>query len=1108
MPQAEQSVAQAVRLAPTSRHSLELLVYILLRKGHSNKAMQILKEARVRADETTLQAGKAMTLGSSSSHGMSMEAVASARGFELLTRCVYVPPLMQPSVTEAEPCFCSSTDSSEVACHDTECINYATYVECPLDRCPTGRGCRNQRLQRPDLFPHLEPFQTEFKGYGVRTTERVRALDPVGEYVGEIIGQKELLRRTNGLGRMETNFYYIQMSNGVYIDARHRGGFTRFVNHSCNPNCKAEKWTVGGETRLLVFALRELAPGDEITFDYQWTLLGRQRIKCFCGESVCKGFIGGDVEKNPTDTPDGVFQDPTDADTVDEYLVGRTLRLFNPSSGDGSHSFSIVLVKSYDPNTREHTVVDAPPSMDQTSTSPPSTQRRRRRPTNRFDKDDSSSDGCSSNSSSDDDTISHRSGGRDAVDGTTMRQVSLSTLQWQLYIDLRGLSADDVQKAVFSIPKLNRPPRRPHLANATPLSAPASPLYLTPPRPSTPLSSSAAPRPPTFKLLLKGLSPEVNATMLRRLLGSHANTVVAIDLFFLDTSNFGHIGWALLELSDPIVFEKMRSRFDNKPFVGNTVVRSFRATDQGISSFYRVKETTIRRKHLVSTTDPKGTSSRPSSATGTRPPPPPPPSLPNSSRQPPRRPGDGSSPTTNDHTSNSPMSIASEMYCFGRKLNWVVDSSSLRPLVSPSRKAGMSASVEAMLQSKCTKIMLNVVKMLKFNREDASTAIVLFHRYVSVHPMNVSTVEWMAATCLHVVLKSHSRSLDWPAFVTAVYAAKYHGGGSSSAAQPSADELERVEHHVLSMEAALLDGLRYDISSTDPFAMLDACFRGGNLDDDNRAHKFGKRLVSDSLTATSLWTHFPVECLVVAVLYIASAAAVSANPDMPPPPPYLPRLPRSHRHTFDAAVAPLLTLFEATRCTDLPRSVLEERIRHFVDTQDAKDMPAIYFEPSNWPSAYLAWQSSHQAVQLTATHMENVAAIRRRAFVARIKAVGVPWPDLAGRPVYLQPWPYKQPHHATRGMPEACLRELSTLVNVHARDTALFVTLIGIVFPTQPQRVDDLLVLPSPSKPNNNAIDMFTDLFPGETAARTMPPISTAKRPVVKASTKSKLLQV
>ncbi|ETW09271.1 hypothetical protein H310_01670 [Aphanomyces invadans] len=47
MPQAEQSVAQAVRLAPSSRHSLEMLVYILLRKGNSKNAMQILKEARI-----------------------------------------------------------------------------------------------------------------------------------------------------------------------------------------------------------------------------------------------------------------------------------------------------------------------------------------------------------------------------------------------------------------------------------------------------------------------------------------------------------------------------------------------------------------------------------------------------------------------------------------------------------------------------------------------------------------------------------------------------------------------------------------------------------------------------------------------------------------------------------------------------------------------------------------------------------------------------------------------------------------------------------------------------------------------------------------------------
>ncbi|OQR88054.1 CCR4-NOT transcription complex subunit [Achlya hypogyna] len=44
---AEQSVALAVRTCPTSRVALQQLVYVLLRKGNTKKAMQILKEARV-----------------------------------------------------------------------------------------------------------------------------------------------------------------------------------------------------------------------------------------------------------------------------------------------------------------------------------------------------------------------------------------------------------------------------------------------------------------------------------------------------------------------------------------------------------------------------------------------------------------------------------------------------------------------------------------------------------------------------------------------------------------------------------------------------------------------------------------------------------------------------------------------------------------------------------------------------------------------------------------------------------------------------------------------------------------------------------------------------
>lgn len=83
----------------------------------------------------------------------------------------------------------------------------------------------------------------------------------------------------------ELNFYYLLLAPGIYIDARNKGSFTRFVNHSCEPNCKTEKWTVHGETRIAVVALRDIAEGEELTFDYQWKALGSRQITYALGSS-------------------------------------------------------------------------------------------------------------------------------------------------------------------------------------------------------------------------------------------------------------------------------------------------------------------------------------------------------------------------------------------------------------------------------------------------------------------------------------------------------------------------------------------------------------------------------------------------------------------------------------------------------------------------------------------------------------------------------------------------------------------------------------------------------------------------------------------------------
>ena len=54
------------------------------------------------------------------------------------------------------------------------------------------------------------------------------------------------------------------------VDASRRGGLTRFLNHSCEPNAECQSWTVDGEKRIAIVAQRPIAADEEVTFDYSW----------------------------------------------------------------------------------------------------------------------------------------------------------------------------------------------------------------------------------------------------------------------------------------------------------------------------------------------------------------------------------------------------------------------------------------------------------------------------------------------------------------------------------------------------------------------------------------------------------------------------------------------------------------------------------------------------------------------------------------------------------------------------------------------------------------------------------------------------------------------
>jgi histone-lysine N-methyltransferase ASH1L len=57
---------------------------------------------------------------------------------------------------------------------------------------------------------------------------------------------------------------------GLIIDG-YKGSICRFVNHSCDPNCIVEKWTVDGQPRMALFAGQNMIDvGEEITYDYNF----------------------------------------------------------------------------------------------------------------------------------------------------------------------------------------------------------------------------------------------------------------------------------------------------------------------------------------------------------------------------------------------------------------------------------------------------------------------------------------------------------------------------------------------------------------------------------------------------------------------------------------------------------------------------------------------------------------------------------------------------------------------------------------------------------------------------------------------------------------------
>ncbi|KAI1292232.1 Histone-lysine N-methyltransferase SETD2 [Halotydeus destructor] len=177
-----------------------------------------------------------------------------------------------------------------MGCGD-DCLNRMLMIECG-SRCPLGDHCANKRFQQR-RYSKVEPFPAGQKGFGLRTTDVVEAGEFVMEYIGEVVDPLDFKARVKKYNKEKIeHHYFMALKTDEIIDATEKGNMTRFVNHSCEPNCETQKWSVNGDLRIGFFTLRRLEKNEEVTFDYQFQRYGKEAQKCFCGSPSCRGYIG------------------------------------------------------------------------------------------------------------------------------------------------------------------------------------------------------------------------------------------------------------------------------------------------------------------------------------------------------------------------------------------------------------------------------------------------------------------------------------------------------------------------------------------------------------------------------------------------------------------------------------------------------------------------------------------------------------------------------------------------------------------------------------------------------------------------------------------------
>lgn len=145
----------------------------------------------------------------------------------------------------------------------------------------------------PSHGKRIQARRSGVHGKGVFAVQDIAAGETIIEYRGEVISWDEAQRRHPHDPSQPNHTFYFHVDEDVVIDAAHGGNSARWINHSCAPNCYTDER--GG--RIFIVALRNIAAGEELNYDYgliieeRYTPKLKAEYACWCGAPTCRGTM-------------------------------------------------------------------------------------------------------------------------------------------------------------------------------------------------------------------------------------------------------------------------------------------------------------------------------------------------------------------------------------------------------------------------------------------------------------------------------------------------------------------------------------------------------------------------------------------------------------------------------------------------------------------------------------------------------------------------------------------------------------------------------------------------------------------------------------------------